>query len=203
VNRDTELARALALADGADRTAALVAWVQGLFEAEEGPIPILVGGAAVELYTGGAYTTGDLDFVGDVSRGVARALEAAGFTRQGRHWVHHEGEVFLEFPASHLDEGERADYLEVGGRRILVLGPEELIADRLAAWEHWGSEVDAVNAFLLWRGTGEQLDLERLRGLAKHHQVETSLESLQAFVAETAGRTPSDEEIRQWATHES
>ena len=50
------LARALQLSEGPRRTAAVVAWIQSLYASSP---PVLVGGAAVELYTGGAYTTGD------------------------------------------------------------------------------------------------------------------------------------------------
>lgn len=56
---------ALSVSAGPQRTAAIVAWVQSLFT-EENQVPVLVGGAAVEILTGGAYTTGDLDFVGIV-----------------------------------------------------------------------------------------------------------------------------------------
>ena len=52
------LALILTMPDGVAKTAALVAWVQGLFV--PGKEPVLVGGAAVELYTGGAYTAGRL-----------------------------------------------------------------------------------------------------------------------------------------------
>ncbi|MEW6338818.1 MAG: hypothetical protein AB1625_15640 [Acidobacteriota bacterium] len=71
-----ELDRVLALGEGPTKTAAPAAWVQGLFP--HGAVPVLVGGAAVELYTGGAYVTGDLDFVGRVPAPVARALVAVG-----------------------------------------------------------------------------------------------------------------------------
>ena len=69
-----EIDEILCLPDGPQRTAATAAWVQGLFS-EESPTPVLVGGAAVEILTGGAYTTGDFDFVGSVPASVRRQLE--------------------------------------------------------------------------------------------------------------------------------
>jgi DNA-binding XRE family transcriptional regulator len=113
----------LSLPDGPEKTAALVAWLQGLYE-DEASIPVLVGGAAVELFTGGGYTTGDLDFVGEVPDAVARRLSDAGFKRKGRHWIHHEGQVFLEFPGDSLEADEEVIALEVAGQRIRVLAPE-------------------------------------------------------------------------------
>lgn len=78
-----ELQTILSLPEGPGRTAAVAAWLQGLYDADIEK-PILVGGAAVELYTGGAYTTGDLDFVGSVSPTVALGLKSAGFSQRGR-----------------------------------------------------------------------------------------------------------------------
>ncbi len=66
---------------GPERTAALVAWFQGLFE-DRSEAPVLVGGGAVELYTGGAYVTGDLDFVGSTTDSVAERLQEEGFKRR-------------------------------------------------------------------------------------------------------------------------
>jgi hypothetical protein len=65
---------------GPRRTAALVKWLQSLFK-DDATVPVLVGGAAVELYTLGAYTTGDVDLIGSVTPRVARALTAADFER--------------------------------------------------------------------------------------------------------------------------
>lgn len=62
----------LTLPEGPTRTAAVVEWVQHLFA--PGARPPLVGGAAVELLTGGAYTTGDIDLVGEADDAVAKRL---------------------------------------------------------------------------------------------------------------------------------
>ena len=46
--------------------------------------PILVGGAAVEFYTGGAVTTGDFDFVTPLQDEFFQELENVGFRRPER-----------------------------------------------------------------------------------------------------------------------
>jgi hypothetical protein len=129
--------------EGPGRTAALVAWIQNLFE---GAAPVLVGGAAVELYTGGAYTTGDIDRVGSVSIHVAQKLEGAGFERHGRHWIHESAQIFVEFPGESLGPTEEDTWIEVEGHRIRAISVEDLLVDRLGAWEYWQSAIDGVNA---------------------------------------------------------
>lgn len=190
----SNLQQALKLAPGPERTASLAEWFQGLYSEGE-TIPVLVGGAAVELQTGGAYTTGDLDFVGEVSQRVARRLSEAGFRREGRHWVHEEGEVFVELPSAELGERQVVE-LKVGTHRVLSLAPEDLIVDRLAAWVFWRSEVDAVNAWLLLRSQSQQIDRPRLKVLARRREVARAL----ALLLRLHGRrtTPTEEEVLQW-----
>lgn len=180
--------------ESAERTAALVEWFQSLYEGEP---PTLVGGAAVEMYTGGAYTTGDLDFVGSVPSAVERRLLEEGFEKKGRHWIREEGRVFLEFPVSSLEEGERPVEVEVGGHRVRVLSPEALIVDRLAAWQFWRSEQDAVNALLIARAV--MVDEEVLDGLAERREVKPALESLREAIERWAVENPDQEALSSWA----
>jgi hypothetical protein len=185
------------LPDGLERTARLVAWVQSLFGGKE--TPVLVGGAAVELLTGGAYTTGDLDLVGTVSPAVADALVAEGFARSGRHWVHERAQVFLEFPSSALAEGEKAVLLRVAGCDLLAISPEDLMAERLAAWKHWRSMVDGVNAWLLLRAQRAVLDQRRLVERCRAHDAGDALAALRAFAGRHGNRAVADSEVEAWA----
>lgn len=186
----------LALPEGPRRTATLVAWFQDLYETDREK-PILVGGAAVELYTGGAYTTGDLDFVGSVPPAVAAALKDAGFQRRGRHWIHEVGEIFIEFPSSGLDSGEGSVILEVEGHRVVVVDPEALVADRLAAWQVWKSPTDGINAWLVARG--RKLDLRRLDSLVEAKGVSAAAMAFAEIVERWQGRDPTKEELEAWA----
>ncbi len=161
---------------------------------------MLVGGAAVELYTGGAYTTGDFDFVGDVSESVGRDLEKAGFKREGRHWVHAEAELFVEFPGSAIQEHERTAMLDLEGVSVLTLSPEDIIIDRLAAWQFWRSTTDGASAFLIWMAQQERLNRKRLAILAEMRGVQRALSRLDEFGRRADAPATSSEELEKWAS---
>jgi hypothetical protein len=193
-----KFADVLELEEGPRRTAALVSWLQGLFE-DETAAPVLVGGAAVELYTLGAYTTGDVDLVGSITPEVARGLKEAGFERRGRHWIHESAQLFVEFPGESLEPDEAAAWLEVEGRRIRIIAVEDLMVDRLGAWEYWKSAVDGVNALLLWRTQRGRIDNQRLERRVAQAGWERAWQSVQRFAAVWEGGDLQDEEVEEWA----
>ncbi len=170
---------------GSPRTAGLVAWVQSLFASEEDTVPVLVGGAAVDLYTGGAHTTADIDFSGKVTPRVGRILQRVGFRREGRSWVHDGARVYLDFVDSEKMPGRAAAVeLKVGEASIRALAPEELIAERLLDWKDWRSEVDVINALLVFRTQKDSLDRERLERAAEKEGVIGLLRALERFALE-------------------
>ena len=179
-------------------TTALAQWVQGLYPDKEDR-PVLVGGAAVELLTGGAYVTGDLDFVGSVTSGVAGALIRSGFTREGRHWFHEEGRVFLEFPSSALGTEEEAHERVFSHCAVLIVSAEDLIVDRLAAWVHWRSAIDGINAFLVYRAAEADLDLERLKRRSNRENVQAALKAVKELYANYQGTVPDVNVMEAWA----
>lgn len=191
------LRKILRLAPGVRRTAELVAWFQGLYPAGQAPA-VLVGGGAIELFTGGGYVTGDLDFVGEVPASVAKRLRECGFERRGRHWVHDEGALFIEVPGRSLRPDSDPVELRVGGRKVLVIAPEALLADRLAAWKFWRSEVDAANALRLVQKAGQRMSGRAAARLARELDVEDERQRLLRFARRLGGRRPSHEEMAQW-----
>ncbi len=188
----------LSLPDGPKRTAATVAWVQGLFRGND-QVPVLVGGAAVEILTGGAYTTGDLDFVGLVPGPVRRELEANGFRKSGRHWIHQQQHIFLEFPGETLAPEERAVHREAFGHEVIVVSIEDLLVDRLGAWAHWKSGVDGANAFLLYRACRLEIDESRLTRRAREAGFEAALSALRSFDNDWSDFEPDGDSLETWA----
>jgi len=195
-----KLSEALSLPEGPHRTAAIAAWVQSLFS-DEKRVPVLVGGAAVEILTGGAYTTGDLDFVGSVPPSVGGILEKNGFKRSGRHWIHEGAEIFLEFPGEALDPNETAIRYEAFGFILTLVSLEDLLVDRLGAWAYWKSGVDGANAFLLYRICRNEIDGDRLTRRAREAGFEPALVALRVFDGEWCEADPDPEILEGWANN--
>jgi hypothetical protein len=196
VTEATSFPPLLALPEGPAKTAALAAWFQGLYP-EGAQLPVLVGGAAVEIYCGGGYVTGDLDFVGEVPPSVVRRLREVGFRRKGRRWVHEAGQVFLELPGSQIAPEEMTAQVQVGEWRVLALSPEDVLVDRLAAWRFWKSPVDGIAAFSLWQAVSGRLDLERVARAAERRGVAAALGRLKSLVEGTGPPEPA--ELQRWA----
>lgn len=196
---EIELESICNLPDGHRKTVALAAWFQGLFPAGEDS-PVLVGEAAVEVYSGWSYGTGVLRFVGEVPPEVAAHLEGMGFSRRGRRWVHEPSQVGFELAGPELAPAEWAVTVEVGERSIAALSPEDVLVDRLASWQFWQTALDGVAAFRIWRNLEGRLDLVRLESVAERRNVVPALEKLREFDGALEGRNPDQAELTAWAT---
>jgi hypothetical protein len=103
--------------------------------------PIVVGGEAVELYTQGRYTTGDIDIKArkDI---LAAVLTDWGFVQKGRVWTSREYDIYVDWLGSSLDEGAEAEKRTnsialAPGLEVRVISFEDLIIDRLCAAKYW------------------------------------------------------------------
>ncbi len=104
--------------------------------------PILVGGAALELYSASAYTTGDFDLVAARQDLVEQQLRHAGFVRPSgpgtltRGWIHPDLKLGFEIVGNNLLGGHadstRLRLLSIGtSGDVAVIAIEDLIADRM------------------------------------------------------------------------
>ena len=107
--------------------------------------PVLVGGAAVELYSGSAIATGDFDISSPWQTEFEAALQAEGFVRPSgpskatRGWVHPDLGLGFEVVSDTLLDGKadrtRVRLIDFGGDgRIAVIAVEDMIADRIGQY---------------------------------------------------------------------
>ncbi|HOP56230.1 MAG TPA: DUF6036 family nucleotidyltransferase [bacterium] len=110
---------------------------------ESGIRPIIVGGNALEFYTLGDYSTGDIDLVSHRITEIGNLLESWGFKRVGRHWYHLEFDIAVEIPDEYLaGDYSRLTSVKIEGFTTYIIGIEDLIIDRLNACVHWSSLQD-------------------------------------------------------------
>ncbi len=127
------------------------------------PRPILVGGAALQLWTTGLYVSGDFDLLAVDPAPMEAALIARGFRREDRRGrllrgLYHPGLTMgVEFISGQLFDG----LADVTRLRLVVVGPEarvtvipveDVIADRLGQYQAHpaGSRALLDQAGLAW-----------------------------------------------------
>jgi hypothetical protein len=134
-----------------DSTLKIVKFVEWLVQFYPNPdrVPILVGGAAVSLYTDGMYNTIDIDFVGYLNTDAENAMLKAGFTKEGKDWVNDNYDLSVEFPSGRLGPTEKSIIKEFKGVPIKIISIEDLIIDRLNAYKYWNQTLEWHNVILL------------------------------------------------------
>ena len=71
--------------------------------------PILVGGSAVAFYTGGNYSTVDIDLVYDAGDAFNEILASVGFERRGRYWEQDELDLQVDCQGAEAEAPGRVD----------------------------------------------------------------------------------------------
>jgi excisionase family DNA binding protein len=150
------------VAESLDRRLAFVGLLSWAVQQLGWPSPVVVGGHAVEYYTGGDYPTVDIDLAG-ASEPIAQVLGAWGFAREGRHWYDDELRLLLEVPSTRPNAEALSHVVSVriGPVVAQVLGPEDVIVDRLCAAKHWNDDESRLWAATMYE-SAEEIDREYL-----------------------------------------
>jgi hypothetical protein len=137
--------------------------------ASNGIDTILVGGAVVSIYTGGAYKSGDLDLVltSYLSKKLPEAMARIGFkVSESRHYSHPKcRHIIVEFaspPAAIGDDYKiQPDEIKYDGQIIRLYSPTDCIRDRLASYIHFSARECLDQAVLV--GTSHPFDLRKVQ----------------------------------------
>lgn len=138
-------------------------------------LPVLVGGSAVQLYTGSNYMSIDMDIYLDDIQPAADILKDHGFVKTGRQYYCEEYDLLAEFVSGSVPE--RVVEVEYGDMTVLVSSLEEMIVDRLNAVKWWKASKDLEWArVMISSGYGAKLDIEYLRRRAAEEDITDILE---------------------------
>lgn len=140
-------------------------------------MPVLVGGGAVELYTRGYFTTGDLDIL--TSRAFKKKLVESGFESLGRIFTRND--MVIDVVGSYTKLRTNVVKIRRTPYKLRVLSIEDLIIDRLCACEFWKSPRDCEQARFLLNVYYDRLDSKYLKKRADEEGVVKKLEKLSSI----------------------
>ena len=140
---------------------------------------MLVGGFAVGVYTRGQYITGDIDAACPIPDEVKTKLLKIGFEPVGRHLAYPELNYMIEIPTGWIGK-RKVVPVEIGGYKVDLLSPEDLIVDRLCAYKFWESQTDFVQAAMVLAAQRERIDENYLQMRAREEDVEDAYKKLEA-----------------------
>lgn len=133
--------------------------------------PVLVGGAAVEFYSGSAIATGDFDVVTPRQDVFERALQDHGFVRPSGHgqslrgWIHPDLGLGFEIVGSQLLNGkaerDRVRLIDILEDHFAVIAVEDLIADRMGQY-HSGTAAEMLEQARLLFSLYQDADISYL-----------------------------------------
>ncbi len=177
----------LQIVDPVKRRAFFVAMLSEEMIAKGVTAPIVVGGEAVELYTQGSYTTGDIDLKADFNA-MKEILLLWGFKGAGankRIWASKDLDMYVDWLGAKLDEGIEAETRTNSialdrGLKVRILSFEDLIIDRLCAakfWDDADSEMWA-SAVIEVANRVKGLDMDYVRKRAEAEDVVNELNKL-------------------------
>lgn len=140
---------------------------------------IVVGGSAIEFYTSGQYTSGDIDIVSTAPVSWAKILRAWKFEEQGRIWYSSALGIVVDFvKPPYTYDVTRTQVLVTPHGSLRVAAVEDLLVKRLISAKFWKIPGDIEHAKLLALAHGDRIDWVYVRDLAKRFDVADVLENL-------------------------
>lgn len=146
--------------------------------------PIIVGGLSVEIYTMSGYTTQDIDLVLNGYEQASHVLDKLEFRKLGKDWVHPTLGISLEIPSNLLSgDYDKVTEVPVYGKKVYVIGIEDIILDRLRSAVHWQSGVDREWGYRMLLMYLEDIDLAYMKNNFQHPKEE---QEFQLWLAEAS-----------------
>lgn len=148
---------------------------------------IVVGGSAIEFYTSGAYTSGDIDVVTTAPVNWAKILRAWKFQQQGRIWYSSALGIVVDFvKPPYTYDVTRTQVLVTPHGSLRVAAIEDLLVKRLISAKFWKISGDIEHAKLLALAHWDRIDWDYVRELAGRFDVADLLSNLMDAISKSA-----------------
>ena len=153
---------------------------------------IVVGGYAVEIYTGSAYRTGDVDIIVEGDAELLR--NALGLLEEwrGRVWVYRGLDYAIDIVSTQYTRHKEPVRIEVKGKTVYIEPPEETIISCLNACVYWRSDIDCEKAAMVLAAQWDRIDWRYLERRASQETTKEKLGEIRRIVEKVI------EERKRW-----
>lgn len=144
---------------------------------------IVVGGGAVEIYSAGHFTTGDLDLAVSDKKLTESLLQDLGFEKSGMVWFSEKlGIAVHVLEGAYSGDYEKTKIFKVGKYSIRLAAIEDLIVNRLNAAKYWkgNEQAELEQAKALLKIHEKRIDMKYLEEVAKKNKVEDFLAKIKS-----------------------
>jgi len=175
------LPRMSSIKDETSRFLYFLAWLNTRLEERSLGRIIIVGGFAVEVYTGATYRTLDVDIIveGENSATVVREFLKEICEEEGRVLIPKLKPLAtkgVDIVGRSFIEAKEPNVLKISSFKVYLESVEELVVKYLCAWKYWMSDEDRSKAFILVKVYWNKLDIEYLYKRARDEDVLDKLE---------------------------
>jgi len=154
---------------------------------EHGVNAILVGGEAIDIYTGGTFASADIDLLVENKAITEKLLNKFEFAKQGNTlWLNNElGFVVHLIQMDYSGDPDKLRKFRVKNHELRIAAPEDLIKDRLCSVKFWKSnpQRDMEESVALLKIFSDSIDNSYLDKLAKENDIEDLLSDARKYAS--------------------
>ena len=138
-------------------------------------LPIIVGGLAMEIYTGSEYVTRDIDFVSTASIKLGEFLLDLGFVKE-RIYIYEPLKVAVDIVDDVIDpmDYENINKIKVGDKHVYSISKEGILYNRALDYTY---EDNKIFSIYLMANSPDDIDYD----LIKKNLKNSDKEALEAF----------------------
>lgn len=146
--------------------------------------PVVVGGEALEIYTQGNYTTGDIDIITKESKKtLLTILKQWGFKEIDRFIVNEDLDIYIDVCGDVYDK-KRTNSIKLNDDTVITLiTVEDLIIDRFCSFKFWKIKEDFRWGLVLLYNYDKKIDKKYLKERASEENVSDVLKKAKSKIA--------------------
>lgn len=154
---------------------------------EKGVNAVIVGGEAIDIWTGGTFASADIDLLVQSKKIAENLLNKFGFEKKANTlWLNKDLAIVIHvMESSYSGDSSKLKKMRIGKYEILIASPEYLIKDRLCSYKFWkdNPQSDMEKTVALLRIFSDSMDNSYLNKLAKENDVEDVLAEARVYAS--------------------